>query len=153
MIDLKKLCLVGGKVAWMAYPDIYCLDADGSCLMLHYYLQLLPFRIDNAQLELEKQPVNTEKRKLKLNSPLFSLMCLLYKNYILAGPTAEEESIMETVVTVVLDLSYQLVSLNKPGEPVLAHTSVIQDCVALARQRVKELQSVLNGAISDMEVD
>ena len=30
MIDLKELCLVGGKAAWMAYLDIYCLDADGA---------------------------------------------------------------------------------------------------------------------------
>lgn len=81
---------------------------------------------DNVQLKLEKQPVNTEKRKLKLNSQPFSLTCLLHKNYILADPTAEEESIMETTVTVVLDSSYQLVSLYKPGGPVLAHTSVIQ---------------------------
>lgn len=88
---------------------------------------------DNVQLKLEKQPVNTEKRKLKLNSPPFSLTCLLHKNYILADPTAEEESIMETAVTVVLDSSYQLVSLYKPGGPVLAHTSVIQ--VSLQRNR------------------
>jgi exosome complex component RRP43 len=30
MIDLKELCLVSGKAAWMGYLDIYCLDADGA---------------------------------------------------------------------------------------------------------------------------
>ncbi|PHU15888.1 hypothetical protein BC332_17093 [Capsicum chinense] len=172
MIDLKELCLVGGKAAWMAYLDIYCLDADGSLFdaallsavaaFSHLNIPVVSLnedgRIvlvseDNVQLKLEKQPVNTEKRKLKLKSPPFSLTCLLHKNYILADPTAEEESIMETVVTVVLDSSYQLVSLYKPGGLVLAHTSVIQDCVALARRRMKELHSVLNEAISVMEVD
>ncbi|KAK9274288.1 hypothetical protein L1049_019102 [Liquidambar formosana] len=44
---------------------------------------------------------------------------------------------METLVTVVLNLSGQLVSLYKPGGPVLAHTSAVQDCVALTRHRVK----------------
>ncbi|OIS97663.1 PREDICTED: exosome complex component RRP43 [Nicotiana attenuata] len=172
MIDLKELCLVGGKAAWMAYLDIYCLDADGALFdaallsavaaFSHLNIPVVSLnddgRIvivseDNVRGKLEKEPVNKEKRKLKLNSPLFSLTCILHKNYILADPTAEEESIMETVVTVVLDSSYQLVSLYKPGGPVLAHTSVIQDCVALARRRVKELQNVLNEAISDMEVD
>ncbi|XP_069146320.1 uncharacterized protein [Solanum lycopersicum] len=172
MIDLKELCLVGGKAAWMAYLDIYCLDADGASFdtallsavaaFLHLNIPVVSLnddgRIvlvseDTVRLKLEKEPVNTEKRKLKLNSLPFSLTCILHKNYILADPTAEEESIMETIVTVVLDTSYQLVSLNKPGGPVLSHTSVIQDCVALARRRVKELQSVLNEAISDMEVD
>ncbi|KAK8313511.1 hypothetical protein V6Z12_D01G112400 [Gossypium hirsutum] len=30
MINLKELSLVSGKAAWMAYLDIYCLDADGA---------------------------------------------------------------------------------------------------------------------------
>ena len=30
MINLKDLSLVSGKTAWMAYLDMYCLDADGS---------------------------------------------------------------------------------------------------------------------------
>lgn len=73
-----------------------------------------------------KEPVNKGKRKLTLSSIPFSLTCLLHKNYILADPTAEEESVMETLVTVVLDSSGQLVSLYKPGGPVLAYTSAIQ---------------------------
>lgn len=81
---------------------------------------------DNAGAMKEKEPVNKEKIKLKLNSPPFSLTCILHKNYILADPTSEEESVMETYLTVVLDSSFQLVSLNKPGGPGLAHTSAIQ---------------------------
>lgn len=73
-----------------------------------------------------KPPVNKEKRKLELSSIPFSLTCILYKNYILADPTAEEESIMETTITVVLDSTGQLVSLYKPGGAVLAYTSAIQ---------------------------
>ncbi|XP_027176103.1 exosome complex component RRP43-like [Coffea eugenioides] len=172
MIDLKELSLVSGKAAWMAYLDIYCLDAEGSlfdaallsAVAAFSHLQIPVVSLndegrivliseDNGGGKLEKEPVNKEKRKLKLATIPFSLTCVLHKNYILADPTAEEESIMETLVTVVLDSSSQLVSLYKPGGPVLAHTSAIQDCVALTRQRLKELQKVLNEAISDMEVD
>ncbi|KAF3668125.1 protection of telomeres 1 protein [Capsicum annuum] len=153
MIDLKELCLVGGKAAWMVNIPVVSLNDDGQIVLVSE---------DTVQLKLEKEPVNKEKRKLKLNSPPFSLTCILNKNYILADPTAEEESIMETVVTVVLDSSYQLVSLYKPGGPVLGHTSGIQ--VSLHHninaylneqqglRRAKELQNVLNEAISDMEI-
>ncbi|XP_027175366.1 exosome complex component RRP43-like isoform X1 [Coffea eugenioides] len=172
MIDLKELSLVSGKAAWMAYLDIYCLDADGSlfdaallsAVAAFSHLQIPVVSLndegrivliseDNGGGKLEKEPVNKEKRKLKLATIPFSLTCILHKNYILADPTAEEESIMETLVTVVLDSSSQLVSLYKPGGPVLAQTSAIQDCVSLTRQRLKELQKILNEAISDMEVD
>ena len=76
--------------------------------------------------KLEEDSVNKERRKLTLRSIPFSLTCILHKNYILADPTAEEESIMETLVTVVLDSASQLVSLYKPGGPVLAYTSAVQ---------------------------
>lgn len=172
MIDLKELSLVSGKAAWMAYLDIYCLDADGalfdaallSAVAAFSHLQIPVVSLnDNGRIVLlseensgamwEKEPVNKEKRKLKLDTLPFSLTCVLHKNYILADPSAEEESIMETYLTVVLDSTMQLVSLNKPGGPGLAQTSAIQDCVAFTIQRVKELQKILNEAISDMEVD
>ena len=76
-----------------------------------------------------QEAVNKEKRKLTVRSIPFSLTCILYKNYILADPTVEEESIMETQVTIVLDASGQLISLYKPGGSVLAYTPAIQVCL------------------------
>ncbi|EEF30313.1 exosome complex component RRP43 [Ricinus communis] len=172
MIDLKELSLVSGKAAWMAYLDIYCLDADGSLFDAALFSAVAAFT--NLQIPIvslnddgkvvvvsdeneggkrEKEAVNKEKRKLTLRSLPFSLTCVLHKNYILADPTAEEESIMETLVTVVLDSSARLVSFYKPGGPVLAYTSAVQDCVALTRQRVKELQNILDEALSGMQID
>nr|KJB14252.1 hypothetical protein B456_002G116000 [Gossypium raimondii] len=169
MINLKELSLVSGKAAWMAYLDIYCLDADGalfdtallSAVAAFSHLEIPVVSLnDDGKIVLseeqglsDREPVNKEKRKINLSSVPFSLTCVLHKNYILADPTAEEESIMDTIVTVVLDSSSQLVSLQKPGGTVLAYTSAIQDCIALTRQRVKELQKILEEAISGMEVD
>ncbi|KAL9361462.1 hypothetical protein Peur_044247 [Populus x canadensis] len=172
MINLKELSLVSGKAAWMAYLDIYCLDADGALFdaallsavgaFSHLQIPIVSLNDDGKIVliseeddgtKLEEEPVNKEKRKLTLSSIPFSLTCILHKNYILADPTAEEESIMETLVTVVLDSSSRLVSFYKPGGPVLAQTSAVQDCVALTRQRVKELQDILNETISGMEID
>lgn len=171
MINLKELSLVGGKAAWMVYLDIYCLDADGalfdaallSAVAAFSNLQIPTVSLDDGKIVMlpeeqkeensEKEPVNKEKRKLTLGGIPFSLTCILHKNYILADPTSEEESIMETLVTVVLDSSNQLVSLYKPGGAVLAYTSAVQDCIALTRQRVKELHQILEEAISGMEIN
>lgn len=73
-----------------------------------------------------REVVNKDRRKLSLNSVPFSLTCLLHKSYILADPTAEEESIMDTPVTVVLDSLGCLVSLYKPGGAALALTSSLK---------------------------
>lgn len=89
-----------------------------------------------------KDPVNKGRRKLTLSSIPFSLTCILHKNYILADPTAEEELIMETLLTVVLDSSGKLVSLYKPGGPVLAYTSAIQ-----VRLHLQINMLILNGTL------
>lgn len=86
---------------------------------------------ENEADKLKNKPVNEEKRKLKLRNIPFGLTCILHKKYILADPTAVEESIMETMITIVLDSSYQLVSLYKPGGPGLAYESVVQVSVHL----------------------
>lgn len=86
----------------------------------------------------EKDIVNKEKRKLSLNRIPFSLTCVLHKNYILADPTAEEETIFETLATVVLDTFDQLVSLYKPGGLVLAFTSSVQVRLYLPQKLCKE---------------
>ncbi|KAE9621677.1 putative exosome complex component Rrp41, PNPase/RNase PH domain, exosome complex component Rrp43 [Lupinus albus] len=171
LVNLKELSLVNGKAAWLAYLDVYCLDADGALFdaallsavaaLSHLQIPAVAMNDDgkivlmseeDGQKQAQEQ-VNKEKRKLTLKSIPFSLTCILHKNYILADPTAEEESIMETLVTIVLDSSGQLISLYKPGGPVLAYTSAIQDCVALTRQRVKELKSILEEQDSVMEVE
>ncbi|KAL5810457.1 hypothetical protein ACOSQ4_027025 [Xanthoceras sorbifolium] len=172
IINLKELSLVSGKAAWMAYLDIYCLDADGalfdaallSAVAAFCHLQIPVVSLDydgkivimseeQKEEKSETKSVNKEKRKLTLSTIPFSLTCILHRSYILADPTAEEESIMETLATVVLDSSGQLVSLYKPGGSVLAYTSAVKDCIALTRQRVKELQNILDEAISSMEID
>ncbi|XP_010269781.1 PREDICTED: exosome complex component RRP43 isoform X2 [Nelumbo nucifera] len=133
MINLKELSLVSGKAAWMAYLDIYCLDADGALFDAALLAAVAAF----SHLQIPAVTVNDDGRVV-----------------IMSGENEEEEeSVMETPVTVVLDSSSRLVSLYKPGGPVLAYMSAVQDCVALTRQRVKELQKILSDAISDMEVD
>ncbi|XP_038989680.1 exosome complex component RRP43 isoform X2 [Phoenix dactylifera] len=145
MINLNELSLISGKAAWMAYLDIYCLNADG-CLFdaallsavaafSHLQIPLVSVNDDGrvvavsgeltegkSKLEL----VNKEKRKLSLRSKPFSLTCILHEKYILADPNSEEESIMDTFVTVVLDSWGQLVSIYKPGGAVLANMSTIK---------------------------
>jgi len=68
--------------------------------------------------------VNREKRKLTLGDIPLSLTCALHKDSILADPTSEEELIIETYVTVVVDSSDRLVSLQKVGGAVTSMATI-----------------------------
>ncbi|KAL9255668.1 Exosome complex component RRP43-like protein [Drosera capensis] len=171
-VDLKELCLVRGKAAWMVYLDIYCLNADGALFdaallsavgaLSHLQIPVVSLndegRVvivseDKKEGKLETEPINKGKGKLNLTNIPFSLTCILHKNLVLPDPTADEESLIETSLTVVLNSAGQLVSFYKPGGPVLAYESAAWNCIALTRQRVEELQGTLNEAISAMEID
>ncbi|GAB2221597.1 hypothetical protein Droror1_Dr00012782 [Drosera rotundifolia] len=171
-VDLKELCLVHGKTAWMVYLDIYCLNADGALFdaallsavgaLSHLQIPVVSLndegRVvivseDEKEGKLETEPINKGKGKLNLTNIPFSLTCILHKNFVLPDPTADEESLIETSLTVVLNSGGQLVSFYKPGGPVLAYESAARNCISLTRQRVEELQGTLNEAISAMEID
>ncbi|GLJ49824.1 hypothetical protein SUGI_1058450 [Cryptomeria japonica] len=172
VIDVKELLISHGKAAWMAYLDIYCLDADGSlfdCALLSAIGALANLSLPSVSVtedgkvipasggtvqEVESNKhakVQEQRQKLMLQNIPFSLTCMLYKKHLIADPTAEEESILQTMVIVVLDSSGRLVSFYKPGGSTLASTSTVQDCIALTKYRVKELQRVLDEALSEME--
>lgn len=180
MINLKDLSIVSGKAALMAYVDVYCLNADGSlfdaallsAVAALSHLEIPPLSVNKEgrviaiseeTAEGKLTPVNESKRKLLFKSIPFSLTCSLHTTeetteskktkYILPDPTAEEEAIMDTFVTIVLDSSGRLVSIFKAGGAELAFTSTVQDCISLAKGRVKELNSILEESLSDMMED
>ncbi|KAI5060138.1 hypothetical protein GOP47_0024558 [Adiantum capillus-veneris] len=166
MVDLRELIIAPGKAAWMAYLDVYCLDADGSLLdaaLLAAAAALADVKLPEIAITDDGKvfPANvvTEKaqtlkgKRLKLGKIPMALTCALHPKHILPDPTAEEEGILKTTITVLTDFSGQLVSLYKPGGEVLASTSIVQSCIALAKYRGKELQKIFTEAIMKADSD
>ncbi|RLM69580.1 exosome complex component RRP43 [Panicum miliaceum] len=169
MLNLKDLCLISGKASWLAYLDIYCLNADGSLFdaalisavaaFTHLEIPLVSvgddgrvFTVGGNEGKTKFELVNREKRKLTLGDIPFSLTCALHKDSILADPTSEEESIIETYVTVVVDSSDRIVSIQKLGGTVTSMTAV-KECISLAKERRRKLREILTDSVEVMEVD
>lgn len=169
MLNLKDLCLITGKASWLAYLDIYCLNADGSLFdaalisavaaFTHLEIPLVSvgddgrlFTVGGNDGKNKFELVNREKRKLTLGDIPLSLTCALHKDSILADPTSEEESIIETYVTVVVDSSDRLVSLQKVGGAVTS-MATIKECISWAKERRQNLREILIDSVKAMEVD
>ena len=71
---------------------------------------------------------NVQGRKLKLGRIPVALTCAIHSKYILPDPTLEEESILNTTLTIISDFDGELISFYKPGGEILATTSTIQVC-------------------------
>lgn len=75
---------------------------------------------------LQNQMTLLGKRRLKLGAVPVALTCILHKKHLLADPTAEEEAVLHTTCTVVVDATGRLISIYKPGGLILATTSTVQ---------------------------
>ena len=91
------------------------------------------FTVGGNEGKTKFELVNREKRKLTLVDIPFSLTCALHKDSVLADPTSEEESIIETSVTVVVDSSDRLVSVQKLGGAVASMGTITVSTFDLTR--------------------
>ena len=86
---------------------------------------------------------------LTLGNMPICLTCGLYKSYLLADPSAEEESLCESSVSVILDAELQLVNAYKPGGRQSMNVAKIQVLISAHFSRLLSLhQYVVLHAIS-----
>jgi len=179
-VTLQELCIAPGKAAWIAYLDIYCLDADGSLVdaallaavaaLAHLQLpavtmseggRVIPLNDKNGGTQQDKDDMkeNDEdrivksKQRLQFRPAPIALTCMKHKKHLLADPSAEEESLLQSSITVATDSSERLISFFKPGGSVSATSATIQDCITLAKRRSKEVQEILDDALAEVYGD
>jgi exosome complex RNA-binding protein Rrp42 (RNase PH superfamily) len=77
------------------------------------------------------------------------LTTALYRGRLIVDPTAEEEALATTAVTVCLDGDGSVVAVLKPGGDAEATESQIAHCVAAARARYETLRRALRDAFGE----
>lgn len=126
-IDFSSLCIARGKLAWVLYCDLVCLDDDGSVLDV----AILALMSALKSLRLPKIEYDIDTKVIKANNEIKShliLKCLpvattfisFEQKYLLADPTADEESIADTIITIATcdgQLSYVHQTGGSPLEP------------------------------------
>lgn len=179
-VDNKQLCIADGKAAWLAYLDIYILDADGSL----FDVSLLAAVAALQSLRLPRVAVNDEGTVVPLAgdettpSPAASAAASVaaqgdklpdrsgrvvlrevpigltvgwHGATCIVDPSAAETKLLASVATVVLDADGSLLGLHKVGGEALASAAQVQDCIAHARLRYGEAARLLTCALSEQE--
>ena len=176
VVDPKRLCVDEGRFAWRARLDVYVLDHDGCVLDAAILAANGALRdcvvpvvsVDERGEASVGEPVERdddddpkpEKRKKTENakraacavtaqSAPLSLTTALYRGRLIVDPTAEEEALATTAVTVCLDGDGSVVAVLKPGGDAEATESQIAHCVAAARARYETLRRALRDAFGE----
>ncbi|KAF7665896.1 hypothetical protein LDENG_00128280 [Lucifuga dentata] len=150
MIKTEDLCIERGKLCWVLYCDIMCLDYDGN--LLDACVIALLAALKNTQLpevtintETCAPEVNLEKRNgLQIHKhPVSTSFCVFDESILIVDPTAEEEGLSTAQLTVVTDEEERLCSVHKPGGTSLSGEK-LQECISRAAARQREIQKLIN---------
>ncbi|KAK9811510.1 hypothetical protein WJX72_005082 [[Myrmecia] bisecta] len=167
-VNLDDLCIDPGKAAWVAYLDIYVLDSDGSLAdvtLLAAVAALATLRLPHVAVTdggnvvpsseaaeaAAPDEMAVEPTKLQLRSVPLALTCGLYKDQLIVGLTAEEEALVATSVTTIVDDQGRLIGQLKAGGRAEMDIARLQDCIEAAKLRYAELAGILQQAITQYD--
>ncbi|XP_066555886.1 exosome complex component RRP43 isoform X2 [Amia ocellicauda] len=153
----EDLCIEKGKLCWVLYCDIMCLDYDGN--ILDACIIALLAALKNVQLpdvhinkETDLAEVNP-KQKTQLNvtkNPVGSSFAIFDDTVIIVDPTAEEENLSTGMITIVTDEDEKLCAVHKPGGTELSGEK-LQDCISRAMTRNREVSKLINEVMNSVK--
>jgi exosome complex component RRP43 len=129
LLDLRQLCISAGQAAWLLYLDLCVLDADGSlldALLLAAVACLRDLRLPAVSVTAEGNVERSDGAAMDEGGGgggglALALACTpvcltsgVYKGALVVDPSREEEALMSSVISVVLDEQAQLLG-GRPG--------------------------------------
>ena len=148
-VDLTQLCIAKGKLAWVLYCDLVCLDDDGAVLdvaVIALMAALKSLALPKVNYDLDTKTIKVDdkvKKPLSMNClPVATTFISFEQKYLLVDPTSDEESIADSTITI-STCDDQLSYVYQPGGTPLK-PETFELIVKHAHQREKYIKSLLN---------
>jgi len=149
ILPLSSLIIHPGKAAWVLYVDATCINYDGNALdaaLIAMVAALKNTKLPQATYSEESgrttcsrsvySPLQIRRTPVSMSFGVFD------STHTLADPTAFEEPLLDTTLSVVVDEADQLISVIQSGMGVTSANEKqdwIVECIAAARTRRKEI--------------
>jgi exosome complex RNA-binding protein Rrp42 (RNase PH superfamily) len=152
---LDALCIEEGRAVWECRCVLHVLEHDGNladACLLAMTGALADTRLPTVQLgDGEGNPhlsvTNPAMVPLALGLRIFGVTFGILSGHLLVDPTAEEEALLSTCFTVLLDADGSFHGLHKAGGAPLAH-DVMQQSLGIAQQQLARLNMLLPSPLS-----
>ncbi|KAJ3529558.1 hypothetical protein NMY22_g8956 [Coprinellus aureogranulatus] len=151
ILPLESLCIQPNKSVWVLYVDATCINYDGNAFdatLIAMVAALKNTRLPQAKYdELTKRAVCSRKaERIPLDikrTPVSASFGIFDSNRILSDPTAFEEPLLDTTLTVLLDHSTgELISVSQYGLG-SASSDALGSCISAAKKRWQESKEKL----------
>ncbi|GAA5846610.1 hypothetical protein JCM9279_006761 [Rhodotorula babjevae] len=161
VLPLSSLVIEPGKVAWVVYLDIVCLNFDGGVLdaaVLAAVGALRSLEFPQAALDPDTNEVVCERiseaypgQRISPASEPFCVSFGVFHGHLLPDPTLFEAELCSTQLTVVVGAAPEgslaeapLLHVYQAGAPLDKAREMVSECVRLARERAAELRRVVD---------
>ncbi|XP_059207428.1 exosome complex component RRP43 [Centropristis striata] len=157
VVKTEDLCIERGKLCWVLYCDMMCLDYDGN--LLDACIIALLAALQNTKLpevtintETSAPEVNLEKKQgLNIHKhPVGASFCVFDDSILIVDPTAEEETLSTAQLTLVTDEEDRLCIVHKPGGTPLSGEK-LQEVISRATTRQREIQKLIDKVVHSVK--
>ncbi|XP_076379549.1 exosome complex component RRP43 [Megalopta genalis] len=155
-IDLKDLCICKGKLVWVVYCDLLCINYDGSVIDASIgaltgalnTLRLPETKYNAATGNISVHPMN--KIQFPVKSLPVSVTFAIFDNQLLiADPTDEEESLCLGRLTIVMD-EERICCVHKSGGIPISYDLFLKS-LTKSKKRTELVRSLIKTAISSIK--
>jgi exosome complex component RRP42 len=154
IMELKKLCIIPGKLCWIIYVDAMVLDSNGNLFdaisiatraALHNTLvPKVEVNLENEEFEISDDPESFTRLNTD-NVPICITFTKIANGYIVDS-TIEEELCMQSRLTVAINIHGDVCAIQKGGPGGLDPTSMyemLQTAKKIGKQILDKLDSML----------
>ncbi|XP_064636939.1 exosome complex component RRP43-like [Lineus longissimus] len=153
----EDLCILKGKLVWVLYCDLLCLNYDGNILdacLIALMAALKTTTLPETTVDEETEKVQTfpGKRKQLLihHHPISTSFAVFDDEIIFTDPTDEEECLATGVVTIATVENGDVCAVHKPGGSMM-NDGKLSDCIDRAKLRGKEVRRLIDETIHSVE--
>jgi exosome complex component RRP42 len=148
-VDLKKLCIIPGKLVFIVFVDIYVLDHDGNLFdtaALAAILALMnttlrgytvsddgTIKYTDATSPLPLQNIPVEVTVVKIGEKL------------LLDPTIEEEALIDTQITIATGQDHEVCAIQKSRVGIFTRDEILQ-AMEIAKNKAEDIRTNVLGA-------
>ncbi|XP_062471018.1 exosome complex component RRP43 isoform X2 [Pezoporus occidentalis] len=157
IIEKEDLCIANGKLVWVLYCDIICMDYDGNLLDASAFALLaalknvqLPSVTINEETGLSEVNFKQKNPLMIRKHPVATSFAIFDDTLLIVDPNAEEEDLATGTVTIVTDEEERLCSVHKPGGSPLTGAK-LQDCISRAITRQREVKKLIDKVINSIK--
>ncbi|KAJ7284965.1 ribosomal protein S5 domain 2-type protein [Mycena rebaudengoi] len=140
IIPLSSLIIEPAKAAWVLYVDATCINYDGNVFDAALIAMVAALRntaLPNATYNPETGLTSCSRASttpLQITRTPVSMSFGVFETTLLADPTAFEEPLLDTTISIVVDENGELVSVSQVG-PGVDGNDTLSMCIRVAKSR------------------